>query len=108
MSHTKEPWYVVGYSEEAVIEMPEGEEIIFPYENDKEKWLGVARRIVACVNALQGLNPEAVGDVVEALREAHRFMDYWCKHVGHGEWGEVVHGRSQRKRIETALAKLED
>lgn len=29
-----------------------------------------AARIVACVNALEGLNPEAIGEVIGALREA--------------------------------------
>ena len=58
-----------------------------------------AARIVACVNALAGLNPEGVAELVEA---AHRVMVFFP---------ELAEGRSETSRrvlgaLDAALAKV--
>ena len=74
MAHTKEPWRIYKHSA-AHVENEIGRGVCstggyadnfsngaFHDENEAN-----ARRIVACVNALAGYNPDAVADVVAAL-----------------------------------------
>lgn len=73
-------------------------EIVGGFDNEARN--ANAARIVACVNALAGLNPDGVADVVEALRA---IADADEKH-GH------VHYLSKARMAEiarAALAKLE-
>lgn len=70
-----------------------------------------AARIVACVNALDGLNPDAIADVVEALREAQSAIHELARPSDLGKtksnmelWAECV---AVEKRCRDALAKLE-
>ena len=58
-----------------------------------------AKRTVACVNACAGINPEAVPDVVEALREAINWAE------GYAQGGVIP---EYLKAARAALAKLED
>ena len=69
--HTKEPWVTgkwgdgsSGYGLTNVI-APDSEVIIATDVIE-----GEATRIIACVNACAGINPEAVPDMVEALKTA--------------------------------------
>lgn len=97
--HTPEPWGLAGrYEPESEIVGSDGYEVAevaemaispsWQAENPDVHWgcyegesfversddevAANAARIVACVNALAGLNPEAVRDVVEALKTARR------------------------------------
>lgn len=81
--HTPEPWRIVkpeapvGFQKEAdrLIAGPEGEHIAesFQYQKDGRtdpgQAIANADRIVACVNGCQGINPEAVKDLLKALKE---------------------------------------
>ena len=75
MAHTKEPWRIYKHSA-AHVENENGRGVCstggyadnfsngaFHDENEAN-----ARRIVACVNALAGYNPDAVAEVIEALK----------------------------------------
>ncbi len=72
MTHTKEPWAV------EMSEAPVGAPFAWISAEPDGKYTGIAAvtlepaeanaaRIVSCVNALDGLNPEAVADVVALL-----------------------------------------
>lgn len=76
--HTPEPWSVYEPSDDTGrwttgVEGPNGEAVVFTSDEPEE---GItesanAHRIVACVNALQGIrNPSAVWELVEAANEA--------------------------------------
>jgi len=59
----------------------------------------MAERVVACVNACTGLNPEALPEVVEALRELADLVDYIEE--------EYMVDSFTSQTARTALAKLE-
>ncbi len=61
-----------------------------------------ADRIVACVNALAGINPEAVPDVVAALRGLLHGVDGAFGRMGIEPFGPAIDA------ARAALAKLED
>jgi hypothetical protein len=61
-----------------------------------------AERIVACVNALAGLNPEAIKDVVEALERCQSALT--TDEDAEAQLG--VYGRGLSTIITSALAKL--
>jgi len=81
MMHTKEPWVATN------IPMSGRIVCVVPHEDSQANdWFILvpgkrgsteddARRIVACVNALAGMNPGAVGDVVEAFQELYSYAD---------------------------------
>jgi hypothetical protein len=64
--HTPEPWE----SDGPEVHATKGGRLngLICHLASESKGEANAERIVACVNALAGLNPEAVADVVEALR----------------------------------------
>jgi hypothetical protein len=106
--HTPEPWEIADTSIIAgdiciaVIEDDGGYEA--PYEERQAN----AARIVACVNALAGLNPEAIKDVVEALQcfttGAEKLHPI---HFDEGtQYGSFM--RDMRERFTSALAKLKE
>lgn len=81
MAHTKEPWRV---SEEGTVEAgPHSMPIRLASGYIEGAWYGDdatdesranARRIVACVNALEGYNPDAIADVVAALEACEALL----------------------------------
>ena len=58
-----------------------------------------AQRIAACLNACAGINPEAVPDVVAALREAVNWAE------GYAQGGVIP---EYLKAARAAIAKLEE
>ncbi len=61
--HTPEPWY---YRQGGECVMAPDDWVCIVHNNDHRE--ANARRIVACVNACKGINPEAVPDLLEALQ----------------------------------------
>ena len=91
MEHTPEPWEVIGFQAarkpwckvsiaKVVFDyVEECREYVADFQGvstdkGKERAEANAARAVACVNALAGLNPEGVKDVVEALEMANLGM----------------------------------
>ena len=86
--HTKGPWRVYdgGHRYHGIDGGDEGNSttiVVFGYDHEDEAGVrgtepeeldahANAARIVACVNALDGLNPDAVRDVVDALRSLQK------------------------------------
>ena len=93
---------------------------VFPAKTQGPDAKANAARIVACWNALEGLNPDAIADVVAALRdlmETHdedENMDDFPDEDSVG-WGQHANGGSydlpltfgHLRRARKALAKLE-
>lgn len=115
--HTPEPWTTEG-SNGIYLKLPNGDTHSFPIIWSEKAGMDVAYivpmddtkradadRIVACVNALAGLNPEAVQDVVEALRGILREIEY-CVDDGSFERG-IVDANVGIIAARAALAKLE-
>lgn len=96
--HTPEPWCKLNDCGTVKICGPQGDcvavNIGCSCDNEAN-----ADRIVSCINACAGINPEAVPDVVAALREAVNWAD-----------GFTVSGVTPvyLKSARAALAKLED
>ena len=78
--HTAEPWR----TENGDVVCKEGPIAAVMLPNDRAN----ATRIVACVNACEGINPEAVPELLEALKDMY---------LGRGHPGD---------RIDRALAAL--
>ena len=88
--HTKGPWRVYdgGHRYHGIYGGDEGNSttiVVFGYDHEDEAGVrgtepeeldahANAARIVACVNALEGYNPDAVRDVVEAAKRALNFI----------------------------------
>jgi hypothetical protein len=70
-AHTPEPWQVSALS----IGHNGNGPYTYPLGRDSETAVANAARIVACVNALAGMNPDAVADVVAALEETLRALE---------------------------------
>ena len=66
--HTKEPWPANCKISNR------GDLMLRPQEGGVFEFIENRERAAACVNALAGLNPEAVKDVVEAAKAAYRFL----------------------------------
>lgn len=67
MAHTKEPWKLVSGVSTSEVISGTGRLIADVVTDDPVIGGANGLRIVACVNALEGLNPEGVKDVVKAL-----------------------------------------
>jgi hypothetical protein len=69
--HTPEPWHIGGFRPELPMVYGSDGQVASDcsriLRRSPEEQKANAERIVACVNALAGLNPEAIKDVVEAL-----------------------------------------
>ena len=103
-NHTPEPWHVyqgrganprlhIGGSDSgnAIFSTPELS------RDPRDKEANLARladcdRAVACVNALAGLNPDAVAGVVAALEEIKSARDYYAQE---GVYPEKIHVQYQ-------------
>lgn len=112
-NHTPEPWCKLNDCGTVGIWGPQGDCVAVnngcSCDNEAN-----ADRIVACVNACAGLNPEAVPDVVEALKQcerellqmriedAARWTPDYKKQLEHAESGLTI------IKARAALAKLED
>lgn len=64
-----------------------------------------ADRIVACVNALAGLNPDGVRDVVEAFKSLLEYEGLVVEYMG--ALGNVDAEQKTRKQFTAALAALD-
>lgn len=92
MTHTKEPWHYgdedEGFDGVEHVQIHAGRycdpsfreiaRVEAAFDGDKhlplcEETRSNARRIVSCVNALAGMNPDALADVVEALEAVVNF-----------------------------------
>ena len=117
--HTPEPWeygtfpkWQPGRSNYHVVrpqgEFPHGGWIAdFGYPCDDVAEAN-AQRAVACVNALTGLNPEAVPDVVAALRGLLRYEGIVVEYMGGmGNLDAERNTQQQFTAARAALAKLE-
>ena len=71
--HTPEPWYSklsAGDHQGLVISETDGQSIAVTYQGEAD-----AARIVSCVNACAGLNPEAVPLLLDALKAAKKLLE---------------------------------
>lgn len=94
-AHSPEPWKPLGrYTIEDARDRGVSQ-VIF----DTEKDVANRDRIVSCVNALSGLNPEAVVDLVDAVGELIHGA------VRHGSQEQRVTNYAYKKAV-AALAKL--
>jgi hypothetical protein len=95
-AHATEPWEIcgathiwspIGKANVASCSEPRGQSYV-GYESPRYATGGLheaatnAKRIVACVNALAGLNPEALSDVVKALEDAAQELYDSCHSSG--------------------------
>ena len=75
--HTPEPWHISEYANgyKGWIEDAQNELVAHapPPKSLAERYAN-AERIVACVNACKGINPEAVPDLLAAAEEAARVL----------------------------------
>lgn len=113
--HTKEPWEVIGrqvarkpfcrvsIAKVVFDHVEECREYVADFTGVStdagiEKTEANAARAVACVNALLGLNPEAVGEAVEALE---KIVEYW-----NGDANDKAMLDACEHNVETARAAL--
>lgn len=81
--HTSEPWQVnkdCGDFDTLAIYDPKGKKIVFwggHYNVSVLEGEANVNRIVACVNACKGINPEAVSDLLQALNIALAQIEEW-------------------------------
>lgn len=104
VKHTPEPWMadledyssVVDSDGICVCEMP-------PYTRspNREKARANAERIVACVNACRGINPEAVPLMLKTLQEAYRVLAE--SHMQNGELYWITPGETLLERLSTVI-----
>lgn len=107
--HTPEPWTGpfyrsdVGPDDEYFIDYW-GVDGVGKFDNEVD-----AQRAMACVNACAGINPEAVPDVVEALRILLRYEGIVVEYMGGmGNMDSERNTQQQFTAARAALAKLED
>jgi hypothetical protein len=106
MKHTPEPWNVYDSKPKQVricrvAEQRIEQEAIATFSTSADAW-----RSILCVNALAGKNPEGVVDLVEALRQMIREVEYL---VEDGTLCEAtVNSNAGIIAARAALAKLED
>lgn len=86
------------------LEISSGQSLIakLPIYNNREEVEANAHRIVVCVNALEGINPEAVRGLLEWAKEALWHLDPGTQQ------GRTIHRTDELvKGLETAVAKAE-
>jgi len=102
-THTPEPWYdsSTGNHQGLVLSEGDGQSVAVTYQGPAD-----AARIVACVNACKGLNPEAVPEMLAALESFTRGID------SAEERGETFVNLNRlnfhRRRFRAAIAKAKD
>ena len=82
--HTKEPW--VTYQDEDTGEIcikGVNDEVCNCYNENMVRVESDATHIVSCVNNLEGLNPDAISEVVEALRVTIDLGETILKNLAH-------------------------
>jgi hypothetical protein len=67
-AHTAEPWIVANHTK--IVADNEQKSLIAEVFDENGQCRENARRIVACVNACEGINPETVPDLLKACRFA--------------------------------------
>ena len=93
--HTPEPWVIhdrFGICSKALDKV-----IVLAADGFPDSHKVNCERIVACVNACAGINPEAVPEMLEALSEATHAMGYKLTR----DWGPII------DKCKAALAKAE-
>ena len=96
MTHTKEPWHIrADMFGDLSIRNKQGELITADCSDDQEL------RIVACVNALAGLNPEGIVDAIDALRTIGFML------ISLGSDINSDHLRAWQEMVKTALDRVE-
>jgi len=93
--HTKEPWLVYSRPEEYVIannEVDDDYRVIALMRPRHSNEIANAARIVACVNACAGLNPEAVPASVSIVRSIHSILErYFEGNINGWDDQEILH-----------------
>ena len=108
--HTPEPWRGGGccvYDANGRLVGDLSEACVYGHTPDQVE--ANTNHIVSCVNALAGLNPEAVRDAVEALKSLLQYEGVVVEYMG--ALGNVDAEQKTTKQFTTArdaLAKLED
>lgn len=75
MKHTPEPWeFVIDITDTPLLITPKGEGILRASPASLYP-SGDLKHAAACVNACEGINPEAVPDMLEALQYAAKNID---------------------------------
>ena len=96
MKHTKEPWYIEGYEIPSKDSLPV---VIGGVLGSTAQ--ANAYRIVSCVNALEGLNPEGIKELIEITRMILRQLEA-CGYGG----SNVATENKHIKRLQSALEKV--
>lgn len=106
--HTPGPWIVEDVSEDGLAVFSETGPIVAQcHRPDASDHAANAERIIACVNGCEGLNPEAFGDLLEALKhivDAASERDYGLSDLASAKMrklGKAIQG------AENAIAKAE-
>lgn len=94
-AHTPEPWHYGENYNKAIMGpivvphkpgRPKGRKILIAqfglYTDEEANAEANAKRAIACVNALAGLNPEAVRDVVEVLERLGKLLPRTMERLG--------------------------
>lgn len=100
MEHTKEPWTFDEFGDGTIRAKSWGVIAIKPPKrihcNQEVEAIGNFNRIVACINGCEGINPEAVGEMLRALKSIRS-----C----HLKPGEMC--PSCKNHLDTAIAKAD-
>lgn len=97
MKHTKEPWTTKIRQPGTMLTIEStNEEYVCSLLGDEEYKQANAERIVSCVNALEGLNPEAIAELVEAAEET----------IGAGYSSDPQSWSDAHDRLQQALEKV--
>lgn len=100
--HTEEPWF---FEEEL------GKMGVRDFDKSSVgEWTTIyndvdLRHAVACVNALKGLNPEAIGGLVEGLRQTKAIIDDVRQYLDFSK-PTAFHATTERGRLEAARSLL--
>ena len=99
--HTKEPWRAIEYIDpQWQIHGSTGEFHVIALTaqgNDEAN----AKRIVACVNACAGINPDAVKDLLQACKLARQLLtprESWSDQLAMDVWGAVLDAIAKAER----------
>ena len=99
-----EPWVVVDHTSDIAIRRQmdlSGVKLVAKLYCDNRSMYADAARIIACVNALEGLNPEAIPEVFNLFRQANMLIQ---GHY-HPEDAEDLH-QMLKTEMPKALANL--
>ena len=104
IQHTPGPWHIDGYNMAAIIRDKGKRQFETLAVCGGDNWMDNAARIVACVNACEGINPDAVPEMLEALK----WVLQCCDPDGDGnqpiQYKDAVHACG---RVRAAISKAE-